>query len=72
MLKVCGELDFLQESLGADDGGELRVKHLDRHLPAKPPQVLGEKHPRHATRANLAQHRVPLREGTAEWRCIIE
>ncbi len=41
MLKGGGELDFLEEAVRAEQGGELRVENLDRHA-ASVPDVLGQ------------------------------
>src|SRR6185312_10109386 len=53
MLKIGGELDLLEEALGAEDGRELGVEHLDSDL-AMVLQILGEIHGRHAAGAEFA------------------
>ena len=47
MLQRRGELDLLEEPLGAEHGGELRVQHLDRDV-AVVAQVAREVDRRHA------------------------
>ncbi len=53
MAERRGGLDLHHEPLGADDGGELRLQDLERHL-AVVLQVLGEVHGGHATLAEFA------------------
>ena len=65
VLQVGGGSDFAQEALGADDGGELRPEHLDRH-PAVVLRVLREEDRRHATLAHLALEAVAVGERDAE------
>ena len=65
MLQVGGGLDFAQEPLGADDGGELRPQHLDRHLPVMP-QVLGEVDRSHPPLAEFVEEAVAVGQGSGE------
>ncbi len=65
VLQVGGDLDLVEEALGAQDGGELRAQHFDRDL-AVVLHVMGEVDGRHAAGAELALDRVAVGEGTAE------
>jgi hypothetical protein len=53
VLQVGGDLDLVQEPLGAEDGRKLRVENLDGDL-AIVLQVVGEVDRRHAAAAELA------------------
>jgi hypothetical protein len=53
MGEAGGDLDLAQEALGTDDGGELGVQDLDRHL-AGVLQIVGQVDRGHATPAQLA------------------
>ena len=52
MLQVGGELDLGQESLGADDGRQLRAQQLERDPPVVP-KILRQVHRRHPACADL-------------------
>ena len=65
MLEVGGELDLGQEPLGADDGGELGPKHLERD-PAVVAEVLGEVDGGHAAGADLPLEAVAVGQGGLE------
>ena len=52
MIQPRGDLDFAQEALAADHRGNLRLQHLDRHLPPVP-DIVGEIDGRHAAGADL-------------------
>ena len=65
MLQVGGGLDLGEEPLGAEDGGELGVQHLERDL-AVVLEVVGEVHRRHAARAELALDAVAVGERGGE------
>ena len=60
-----GDLDFAQEAVGSQRGGELRPQHLDRDG-AMMLDVAAEVHGGHATAANFAFERVPPGEGSAQ------
>ena len=51
MLEVCGGLDFGEEAIGADDGGQFGPQHLDGHV-ALVAEVVGQVHRGHATLAS--------------------
>jgi hypothetical protein len=61
------ELDLLQESIGAEHGGEFGVQQLERDLTAMP-NVLRQVDGRHAARAELALDAVAVGETRAEVR----
>ena len=65
VLEVGGELDLGQEPLGADHGGELGPKHLERHPPVVA-DVLGQVDGRHAAGADLAVEAIAVRQGGLE------
>src|SRR5688572_22180577 len=65
MLQVRGELDLLEEPVGAQDGGELGVEDLDGDLAAVL-QIFGEIHGRHAAAAELPLDAIAIREGDGE------
>ena len=62
MLQRRGGLDFLDEPVGAEHGGEFGLQDLDRDL-AIVLEVLGEVHRGHAARAQLALEAVAVGEG---------
>jgi hypothetical protein len=53
VLQVGGDLDLLEEPLGADHGGQFRPQHLERDL-AVVLDVVRQVHRRHAALAQLA------------------
>ena len=59
MLEIGGGLDLLQEPLGADQGRELGVHDLNRHL-AIVAHVMGEIDGGHAAGTQLALERVAV------------
>ena len=65
MLQRGGGLDFHHEPLGADDGGELRLQDLERHL-AVVLEVLRQVHRGHAALAELPLDAVAVGEGGGE------
>ena len=65
MLQVGGELDFLEETVGAEHRGELGVEDLDGHPPAVP-DVLGQVHRGHTALAELALKAVAVGQGCAQ------
>ena len=65
MLQVGGDLDLFQESLGAEDGGELGAQHFHRHL-AVVLDVMREEHRGHATGTEFVFDGVAIREGGGE------
>ena len=65
MLQIGDGLDLAEEPLGADDGGELRPKHLDGDL-AVVLEVVGEVHGGHAAGAELALDPVAVGHGEGE------
>ena len=52
MLQIGGELDFLKEPLGAENGAEFRAEHFERDETVVP-EVLGQVDRGHASRAQL-------------------
>ena len=62
MLQLGGGLDFREEPLAADHGGELGAQHLERDL-AVVLEVLGQVDGGHAARAELALDAVAVGEG---------
>ena len=65
MLQVSGDLDLLEEPLGAQHGGEFGPQHLHRHL-AVVFQVFGKVDRGHAARAKLFLDGVAVGEGGLE------
>ena len=65
MLQVGGGADLGKEPVGADDGGELGAKHLERHL-AVVPDVVREVDGGHAALPKLTLDAVAAREGSAQ------
>jgi hypothetical protein len=65
MLEVGGDLDFLQEALRADRGGQIGAEHLEGNLASMPP-VPGEVDAGHAALAQLAIDFVTIGESRAE------
>ena len=65
MLEPGSELDLALEALRAERGGELRVQDLqgDRTIV---PEIVGEKHRRHATTAELALDAVAIGQAAPE------
>ena len=61
MLQAGREPDLLEEALGPEHRGELRMQHLDRH-PAMVPHVLGQVDRRHAAGAERTLEPVPAGE----------
>ena len=61
MLKVCRELDFLQEPVGTENRGQLRMENLDRYFPAMP-YVFGKEDSCHSTLPELALEAVSIAE----------
>jgi hypothetical protein len=61
VMEVGRELDLLQEPLGAEGGGELRVENLEGDF-AVVPQVAGEIDSRHPTGADLTFDFVALKQ----------
>ena len=53
MREARGHLDFTQEALGADVGGDFGLEHLERDV-AVVPQVVGEEDDGHAAFAERA------------------
>jgi hypothetical protein len=62
VLEVGGEVNFLEEALGAQHRRELGVQYLDRD-PTMVPQVLGEPDRGHAAAPELALDHVAVSEG---------
>ncbi len=62
MLQVGGGLDLPQKPLGPDHRGELGLEQLEGHPPIVP-DVLGQVHRRHPTRAELALDAVAVGQG---------
>ncbi len=58
-----GDLDLVEKPLGAEGGGELRAKHLDRHL-TMVLHVLGEVDGGHTARAQFTLDGVAVGERT--------
>ena len=65
MLQCRGGRDFLNEPLGAEHGGELRLQHLERDL-ALVPEVLGQVDRGHSPLTQLALDSVAVGEGAGE------
>ena len=65
VLQLGRELDLPSEPLDVDASGEIRRQHLHHHLPLER-HLLGHKHPRHPTTAEL-----PL-EGVGAAECALE
>ena len=65
MLQAGRHLDFAEEPLAAERGGELGPQHLERHL-APVPEILGEVHRGHAAGADLPLDAVAVGEGGGE------
>ena len=65
VLQRGGGLDFHHEPLGADDGGQLRLQDLERHL-AVVLEVLGQVHGGHAALAELPLDQIAISEGGDE------
>ncbi len=65
VLQCGGRLDLVHEPLGAEDGGEFGLEHLDRDL-ALVLEVLGEVDGGHAALAELALDRVAVGQGGPE------
>ena len=65
MLQRGGELDLLQEPLGAQHGGELGMQDLERD-PAAVPNVFGEVDGRHPALTQLTLDAVTVRESARE------
>ena len=70
MLQLGGGLDLAQEPLGAEDGGQLGVEHLERDL-AVVPEVVGEVDGGHAALAELALDAVAVSQALAQLRCRV-
>ncbi len=56
-----GDLDLAPETVGADRAGDLRMEHLDRHLPAMA-KIFGQVDRCHPTLAQLALDPVAVRQ----------
>jgi len=65
MLETRGGLDLYDEAVGAEDGGELGLQHLERD-PAVVLEVLGEVNGGHAAGAELALDAVAALEGRVQ------
>ena len=65
VLQAGGELDLGQEPITADNGGELRVQHLDGDL-ATVLEVLRQVDGGHAALAEFALEAVAVTEGSGE------
>ncbi len=65
VLQRRGGRDLLDEPLGAEDGGELGLEDLERHL-ALVLEVLGQVHRGHAALAQLALDAVAVGQGGGE------
>ena len=65
VLEIGGELDFLEEALGANDGRQFRVDDLDRDLAAMA-DILGEVDGGHAARPEFAFDAVAIAQGGRE------
>ena len=65
VLQRRGGLDLHHEALGADDGGELGLQDLERHL-AVVLEVLGQVHRGHAPLAELPLDAVAVGQGGNE------
>ncbi len=65
VLEVGGGLDLLEESLGAEDGSELRPQHFDGDR-AVVLQIVSEVDVRHAAFAQVAFNLVAVSEGGRE------
>jgi hypothetical protein len=65
MLQIGGGLDFGEEAFRADNGGELGAEDFDCDLPVVP-QVLGQVHCGHPSRAELPLNAVSVGEGAGE------
>jgi hypothetical protein len=59
VLEIRGDLDFGQKALAAEDGRELGVQDLDRHLAAVL-EILGEMDGGHAALAQLPHEAVAV------------
>ena len=70
MLQPGGEPDLALEAIGAEGGGEVGVKHLERHRPVVP-EVPGEVDHGHAPATELALERVPVLQSRTEWLCRV-
>ena len=71
MLQVGGELDLLEEPIGAEHGRQLGVQDLDGNM-ATVLDVFGEVHGRHAALTELALDAVAVGEGSAESRQVAQ
>ena len=65
MLKIGGELYFLEESLGTDDRGELGMENLDCDL-AMMSRVFREKYCRHSTATELTLDAISIAQRPCE------
>ena len=65
MLQVGRRLDLGEEPLGAHDGGQLGLEHLERDLPLVP-EVFGQVDRGHAALAELALDAVAALEGRVQ------
>src|SRR5438128_2157263 len=59
VLEIGGDFDFLQESFGTEDGGELRMENLERDLTVIA-LVVRKVDGGHATAADLAFNHVSI------------
>jgi hypothetical protein len=67
VMETRGSADLAQEALRAERGGELGVKHLERHR-AVVPEVMGQVDSGHATAAELALKRVSVAQNLGQGR----
>jgi hypothetical protein len=65
VIESGGELDFSQETLGAERVSQLGVKDLERNVTFVP-EVLRQVHRRHSATPKLALDAVPIREAAPE------
>ncbi len=67
MLQIGGDLDLLQEPLGAEHGRQLRPQHLDRHLAVVAvAQIVGKVDRSHPPLTERTLDAVTVREGGGE------
>ena len=75
MVELGGDLDFAEEPLGADDGGEFRAQDFDRDVTVVL-KVPGEIDDGHTARTEFFLNSIAVGEGGFEaverlWHCVL-